>query len=149
MYYRLNFPKDGYHLSNDGSSLDIANRAHVLSVKLLNWQRKMFERGYDAISASYLHLSVHRQYTSYLYKREYQDIENFNDFEEHYDNIRILLRYPEICPTLKGIDLKYHSPNEYPSNIESTLSFELAYQHYDKSRKLNNTVMSDALGLHV
>lgn len=148
-YYRTNFPYDGYHLSSDGSSLDIAHRAHTLSVKLLNWQCKMSQRGYDAISASYLHLSVHRQYSSYLYKREYEDIENISDFEEHYDNIRILLRYPEIAPTLHGIEFKYNSPNEYPINIESTLFFECAFQHYDKSRKLNNTVMSEVLGLHV
>lgn len=148
-YYRTHFPYDGFHLSNDGSSLDIAHRAHVLSVKLLNWQRRMFERGYDAISASYLHLSVHRQYTSYLYKREYEDIQNLDDFEVHYDNIRVLLRYPDFAPTLQGINLQYKSPNEYPNNIEQTLSFERAYQHYDKSRKLNNTVMSDALGLNV
>lgn len=136
-------------MSNDGSSLDIAQRAHVLSVKLLNWQRRMFDRGYDTISASYLHLSVHRQYTSYLYKREYEDIQNLDDFEQHYDNIRVLLRYPEISPTLQGINLQYSSPNEYPINIENTISFERAYKHYDKSRKLNNTVMSDALGLNV
>lgn len=148
-YYRSNFPYDGYHMSDDGSSFDIAQRAHVLSVKLLNWQKRMFERGYDAISASYLHLSVHRQYTSYLYKREYEDIQNLDDFEQHYDNIRILLRYPEISPTLHGISLKYNSPNEYPNNIEQTISFERAYQHYDKSRKLNNTVMSCALQLNV
>ena len=148
-YYRSNFPYDGFHLSNDGSSLDIAHRAHVLSVKLLNWQRRMFERGYDAISASYLHLSVHRQYTSYLYKREYEDIQNLDDFEQHYDNIRLLLLHPEFSPTLQGINLKYNSPNEYPNNIEQTLSFERAFQHYDKSRKLNNAVMSDALRLNV
>lgn len=148
-YYRTNFPYDGFHMSNDGSSLDIAKRAHVLSVKLLNWQKRMIARGYDTISASYLHLSVHRQYTSYLYKREYEDIQNLDDFEQHYDNIRILLRYPELSPTLQGINFKYNSPNEYPNNIEQTLSFERAYQHYDKSRKLNNTVMSDALHLNV
>ncbi len=149
LYYRTNFPYDGFHLSNDGSSLDLAHRAHVLSVRLLNWLRRMFERGYDAITASYLHLSVHRQYTSFLYKREYEDIQNLDDFEQHYDNIRVILRYPEFAPTLHGINLQYISPNEYPINIENTLSFERAYQHYDKSRKLNNTVMSDALCLNV
>lgn len=148
-YYRTHFPFDGFHLSNDCSSQDIAHRAHVLSVRLLNWQKRMFERGYSATDASYLHLSVHRQYTSFLYKREYQDIENLDDFEQHYDNIRILLRYPEISPTLQGINLKYNSPNEYPINIEQTLSFERAFQHYDKSRKLNNAVMSDALRFNV
>ncbi len=148
-YYRTNYPYDGFHLSTDGSSLDISHRAHALSVKLYNWQKRMFERGYDAISASYLHLSVHRQYTSYLYKREYQDIQNLDDFEEHYDNVRVLFRYPELAPTLQGINIHYKSPNEYPNNIEQTLSFERAYQHYDKSRKLNNAVMSKALGLNV
>ena len=148
-YYRTNFPKDGFHLATDCSSLDVAHTAHVLSVRLLNWQKRMFERGYDSISASYLHLSVHRQYTSYLYKREYQDIQNLDDFELHYDNIRLLLRYPDIAPTLQGINLKYKSPNDYPNNIENTLSYERAFQHYDKSRKLNNSVMSNALGLNV
>lgn len=148
-YYRTNYPYDGFNLSCDCSALDIAHSAHALSVKLLNWLRKMFERGYDAISASYLHLSVHRQYTSYLYKREYQDIKNIGDFEEHYDNIRILLRFPDIAPTLVGLDLKYTSPNEYPTNVVNTLSFERAYKFYDKSRKLNNTLMSDALGFNV
>lgn len=148
-YFRTNYPYDGFHLSDDGSSLDLYKRAHGLLIKLQNWQKRMKSRGYDAISASYLHLSVHRQYISYLYKREYQDIQNLEDFEEHYDNIRVLLRYPELSPTLQGISLKYNSPNEYPNNIEQTLSFECAFQHYDKSRKLNNTVMSDALRLNV
>lgn len=148
-YYRTNFPYAGFHMSDDGSSLDIAHRAHVLSVKLLNWKKRMFERGYDSISASYLHLSVHRQYTSYLYKREYEDIQNFDDFEQHYNNIRILLRYPEYAPTLEDIHIKYNSPNEYPINLVNTLSFERAFQHYDKTRKLNNVVMSDALHLNV
>lgn len=148
-YFRTNYPNDGYHLSTDSSSFDLYNRAHGLYVKLINWQKSMFSRGFDAISASYLHLSVHRQYLSFLYKREYVDIQNLADFEQHYDNIRVLLRYPEIAPTLQGINLQYKSPNEYPINVENTLSFERAYQHYDKSRKLNNTVMSDALGLHV
>ncbi len=109
----------------------------------------MFERGYDAISASYLHLSVHRQYISFLYKKEYEDIQNLDDFEQHYDNTRVLLFRPDIAPTLHGINIKYKSPNEYPINIEKTLSFQRAFQHYDKSRKLNNTVMSDALGINV
>lgn len=148
-YFRTNFPKDGFHLSADGSSLDLYHRAHGLQILLQNWQKRMKKRGYDAISSSYLHLSVHRQYSSYLYKREYQDIQNLDDFEQHYDNIRVLLRYPDIAPTLQGVTLKYHSPNEYPNNIEQTLSFEQAFQHYDKSRKLNNTVMSDALHLNV
>lgn len=148
-YYRTNFSNDAFHLASDSSSLDLYSRAHGLSVKLKNWQNCMFSRGYDAISASYLHLSVHRQYTSFLYKREYEDIQNLDDFEQHYDNIRILLRYPEFAPTLKGINIKYNSPNEYPINIENTLSFERAFQHYDKSRKLNNAVMSNALRLNV
>lgn len=140
---------DGFNLCTDGSNFDISFQAHVLSVKLRNWLTRMSERGIGAYDASILHQSVHRQYNSFLYKKEYQDIENLEDFEQHYDNIRILLRYPDIAPTLSCINLKYHSPNEYPNTIEYTLKFESDFQHYDKTRKLNNTVMSDVMSMNV
>ncbi len=140
---------DGFNLCSDKSNYDISHQAHVLSVKLRNWLNVMAQRGYNAYDASLLHMSVHRQYTSFLYKKEFEDIQNLDDFEQHYDNILIIKRWPDYAPTLKNINLKYNSPNEYPINIENTLKFEDDFQHYDKSRKLNNTVMSRVMNMNV
>lgn len=140
---------DGFNFCTDGSNFDIAKQAHVLSVKLRNWLTAMSERGFNSYDASILHQSVHRQYKSYLYKKEFVDIENLSDFEQHYDNVSIIMRWPSIAPTLQHLDLKYNSPNEYPLNIDLTLKYESDFLHYDKTRKLNNKVMSDVMCMNV
>ena len=129
--------------------IDIEDISHALSVKLTNWLTDMRHRGYLPTDAALLHLQTHKAYKSSMIKHQYDNITSLDDFAERYDNTSLLVWHPEVAPTLSGIHIKEFDPNKYDSSLSLHNYYLQRWYYYDKSRKLNNAVMSSRLKLHV
>lgn len=129
--------------------IDLEDISNALSVKLTNWLTSMRHRGYLPTDAALLHLQTHKAYKSSMIKHQYDAVKSLDDFAEVYDNTSCLVWHPEISPTLSGVNIKEYDPNKYESNMSEHNHYMERWHYYDKSRKLNNAVMSTQLKLHV